>query len=95
MATKTKEKISIPAKASVRVVWEGDPVEYTKDRVKRVEQYISQKYSVDKVQVIFKPKKQDTEHEIRYLYVLFCFFALKLCAIKHTNINNNIVHIIL
>lgn len=62
MATKTKEKISIPAKASVRVVWEGDPVEYTKDRVKRVEQYISQKYSVDKVQVIFKPKKQDTEH---------------------------------
>ena len=62
MATKTKEKISIPAKASVRVVWEGDPVEYTKDRVKRVEQYMSQKYSVDKVQVIFKPKKQDTEH---------------------------------
>lgn len=62
MTTKTKEKISIPAKASVRVIWEGDPVEYTKDRVKRVEQYISQKYSVDKVQVIFKPKKQDTEH---------------------------------
>jgi DNA repair exonuclease SbcCD ATPase subunit len=62
MATKIKEKIKIPAKASVRVIWEGDPVEYTKDRVKRIEQYISQKYGVDKVQVIFKPKKQNTEH---------------------------------
>jgi len=62
MTTITKEKIKIPAKASVRVIWEGDPVEYTKDRVKRIEQYIAEKYSVDKVQVIFKPKKQNTEH---------------------------------
>lgn len=62
MATKTKEKVTIPSKASVRVIWEGDPVEYTKDRVKRIEQYIAEKYSVDKVQVIFKPKKQNTEH---------------------------------
>lgn len=62
MATKVKEKVSIPSKASVRVVWEGDPIEYTKDKVKKIEQYISQKYSVDKVQVIFKPKKVDTVH---------------------------------
>jgi DNA repair exonuclease SbcCD ATPase subunit len=62
MTTKTKEKISIPTKANVRVIWEGDPVEYTKDRVKRIEQYIAEKYSVSKVQVIFKPKKQDTVH---------------------------------
>jgi DNA repair exonuclease SbcCD ATPase subunit len=62
MATKTKEKVTIPAKATVRVVWEDAPENYTKDRVKRIEQYIAQKYSVDKVQVIFKPKKIDTIH---------------------------------
>jgi len=62
MATKVKEKILIPAKASVRVQWEDVPENYTKDRVKRIEQYISEKYNVNKVQVIFKPKKQDTEH---------------------------------
>jgi len=62
MTTKTKEKVSIPAKASVRVVWEDAPENYTKDRVKRIEQYIAEKYNVSKVQVIFKPKKQDTEH---------------------------------
>ena len=62
MTTKTKEKVSIPAKASVRVMWEDAPENYTKDRVKRIEQYIAEKYNVSKVQVIFKPKKQDTEH---------------------------------
>jgi DNA repair exonuclease SbcCD ATPase subunit len=62
MATKVKEKVSIPSKATVRVVWEDAPENYTKDRVKRIEQYIAQKYSVDKVQVIFKPKKTDTIH---------------------------------
>ena len=62
MATKTKEKVTIPAKATVRVVWEDAPENYTKDRVKRIEQYIAQKYSVDKVQVIFKSKKIDTVH---------------------------------
>jgi len=62
MATKVKNKITIPAKATVRVVWEDAPENYTKDRVKRIEQYIAQKYSVDKVQVIFKPKKVDTAH---------------------------------
>ena len=62
MTTKVKNKVTIPSKASVRVVWEDSPENYTKDRVKRIEQYISQKYSVDKVQVIFKPKKVDTSH---------------------------------
>lgn len=58
--TKLKEIVKIPSKANVRVVWEDAPENYTKDRVKRIEQYISEKYSVDKVQVIFKPKKIDT-----------------------------------
>lgn len=62
MATKVKNKITIPSKSNVRVIWEDAPENYTKDRVKRIEQYIAQKYSVDKVQVIFKPKKIDTEH---------------------------------
>ena len=56
---KLKEIVKIPSKANVRVVWEDAPENYTKDRVKRIEQYISEKYSVDKVQVIFKPKKID------------------------------------
>lgn len=60
MATKTK--ISIPSKAAVRVVWEDAPENYTKDRVKRIEQYFAQKYSVDKVQVVFKPKKVETAY---------------------------------
>lgn len=58
--TKLKEIVKIPSKASIRVLWEDAPENYTKDRVKRIEQYISEKYSVDKVQVIFKPKKIDT-----------------------------------
>lgn len=62
MATKTKQKVTIPSKANVRVVWEDSPENYTKDKVKRIEQYIAEKYSVDKVQVIFKPKKVDTIH---------------------------------
>ena len=62
MTTKVKEKVSIPSKATVRVVWEDAPENYTKDRVKKIEQYIAEKYGVSKVQVIFKPKKQDTEH---------------------------------
>jgi len=62
MTTKTKQIVSIPSKANVRVIWEDAPENYTKDRVKRVEQYIAEKYGVSKVQVIFKPKKQDTEH---------------------------------
>lgn len=59
---KVKEKISIPSKATVRVVWEDAPENYTKDRVKRIEQYFSEKYAIGKVQVVFKPKKVDTEH---------------------------------
>jgi len=56
------QKIKIPPKANCRIIWEDAPENYTKDRVKRIEQYIAQKYSVEKVQVIFKPKKVDTEH---------------------------------
>lgn len=62
MTTKTKQKIKIPPKANCRIIWEDVPENYTKDRVKRIEQYIAEKYGVSKVQVIFKPKKQDTEH---------------------------------
>ena len=56
----TKEKIQIPAKANVRVIWQDDPQNYTKEKVKQIELYFSKKYEVDKVQVIFKPKKVDT-----------------------------------
>lgn len=62
MTTKTKQKIKIPPKANCRIIWEDAPENYTKDRVKKIEQYIAEKYGVSKVQVIFKPKKQDTEH---------------------------------
>jgi DNA repair exonuclease SbcCD ATPase subunit len=63
MATKTKtKKLVIPKKASIRVIWKDDPHNYTKERVKRIEQYFKEKYSIDKIQVIFKPKKIDTEN---------------------------------
>lgn len=58
----TIEKTVIPKKAKVRVVWTDDPQNYTKERQKSVAKYISQKYGVDNVQVIFKAKKVDTEN---------------------------------
>jgi DNA repair exonuclease SbcCD ATPase subunit len=56
ISTKTK----IPHKAKVRVVWEDDPQNYTKERQNRIAKYIAEKYDVSNVQVIFKAKKVDT-----------------------------------
>jgi len=58
MTTKTKEKISIPAKANVRVIWEDVPENYTKDRVKRIEQYIAEKYSVSRFKLFLNLKNK-------------------------------------
>jgi hypothetical protein len=52
-----KSNIIVPNKASVRVVWEDEPQNYSKERVKRISSHFSQKYNIDNVQVIFKPKK--------------------------------------
>jgi DNA repair exonuclease SbcCD ATPase subunit len=60
MSVKEKTKITIPSKATVRVQWEDEPQNYTKDKVKRIEHYFAEKYGVEKVQVIFKPKKVDS-----------------------------------
>ena len=60
MSVKEKTKITIPSKATVRVQWEDEPQNYTKDKVKRIEHYFAEKYNVEKVQVIFKPKKVDS-----------------------------------
>jgi len=57
ISTETK----IPHKAKVRVIWEDDPQNYTKERQKRVAKYIVEKYGVENVQVVFKAKKVDTE----------------------------------
>jgi len=56
----TKKKIFIPSKATIRVQWEDEPQNYTKEKIKKIENYFLEKYGVDKVQVIFKPKKIDT-----------------------------------
>ena len=56
----TATKINIPHKSKVRVIWEDDPQNYTKERQKRVAKYITEKYGVDNVQVVFKAKKIDT-----------------------------------
>lgn len=60
MSVKEKTKITIPSKATVRVQWEDEPQNYTKDKVKRIERYFVEKYGIEKVQVIFKPKKVDS-----------------------------------
>lgn len=60
MSTIEKNKTTIPTKATIRVQWEDEPQNYTKDRVKKIEQYFIEKYGVEKVQVIFKPKKIDS-----------------------------------
>lgn len=55
--------VKIPKKARVRIIWEDSPENYTQERQKRVAKYMAEKYGVDNVQVIFKPKKitQDGE----------------------------------
>lgn len=60
MSVKEKTKITIPSKATVRVQWEDEPQNYTKDKVKIIERYFVEKYGIEKVQVIFKPKKVDS-----------------------------------
>ena len=60
MSVKEKNKITIPSKATVRVQWEDEPQNYTKDKIKIIERYFVEKYGIEKVQVIFKPKKIDS-----------------------------------
>jgi len=60
MSVKEKNKITIPSKATVRVQWEDEPQNYTKDKIKIIERYFVEKYGIEKVQVIFKPKKVDS-----------------------------------
>ena len=54
-------KTSVPKKAKIRVVWEGDSENYTQERVKRIGRYFIEKYGNPNVQVIFRPKKVLTE----------------------------------
>ena len=60
-----KHKISvdktIPNKAKIRVIWEDNPNNYTQERQKRISKCITEKYGNPNVQVIFKPKKINTE----------------------------------
>jgi len=63
MSVKEKTKITIPSKATVRVQWEDEPQNYTKDKVKIIERYFVEKYGIEKVQVIFKPKKIDSNSD--------------------------------
>ena len=55
------QKVSIPKKAKIRVIWEDNPENYTQERSKRIAKYITEKYDNPNVQVIFKPKKVMTE----------------------------------
>jgi DNA repair exonuclease SbcCD ATPase subunit len=55
--------VKIPKKARVRVVWEDKPENYTQERQKRVAKYMSEKYGVDNVQVVFKPKRTTQDGE--------------------------------
>lgn len=54
-----ESKTKIPHKAKCRVIWEDDPQNYTKERQNRVAKYITEKYGVKNVQVVFKAKKVD------------------------------------
>lgn len=59
---KTMNKVSIPSKAKCRVIWEDNPENYTKERANRIAKYFVEKYNNPNIQVIFKPKKVNTEH---------------------------------
>jgi len=58
----TINKVKIPSKAKCRVIWEDNPENYTKERSNRIAKYFIEKYNNPNVQVIFKPKKINTEH---------------------------------
>lgn len=58
---KTLEKISIPEKAKIRVIWEDNPENYTQERSKRIAKHFTEKYNNPNVQVIFKPKKNEVD----------------------------------
>ena len=55
------EKVSIPNKAKIRIIWEDNPENYTQERSKRIAKYISEKYGNNNVQVVFKAKKVLTD----------------------------------
>jgi DNA repair exonuclease SbcCD ATPase subunit len=55
-------KVNIPNKAKIRLIWEDNPENYTKERANRISKYITEKYNNPNVQVIFKPKKVSTEN---------------------------------
>ena len=59
--TLVKKMVDIPSKAKIRVIWEDNPENYTQERSKRIAKYIIEKYGNPNVQVIFKPKKVNTE----------------------------------
>lgn len=59
--TLVKKTVDIPSKAKIRVIWEDNPENYTQERSKRIAKYIIEKYGNPNVQVIFKPKKVNTE----------------------------------
>jgi DNA repair exonuclease SbcCD ATPase subunit len=58
----TMNKVVIPSKAKCRVIWEDNPENYTKERANRIAKYFVEKYNNPNIQVIFKPKKVNTEH---------------------------------
>jgi DNA repair exonuclease SbcCD ATPase subunit len=58
---KTLKKVDIPSKAKIRVIWEDNQENYTKERQKRVASYFSEKYGNNNVQVIFRPKKVEID----------------------------------
>ena len=52
-----ENRIVVPEKAKLRVIWEDVPENYTQERSKRIAKYFTEKYKNPNVQVIFKPKK--------------------------------------
>lgn len=62
--SKTSElkKIEVPSKSKIRIIWEDNPENYTKERSNRIAKYMTEKYGNSNVQVIFKPKKVSTEN---------------------------------
>jgi hypothetical protein len=58
-----ESSVNIPSKANLRVMWEDEPQNYSKERVKRITSYFSQKYGIENVQVVFKPKKNKSNDD--------------------------------
>ena len=60
-----KTKLNVPADAKIRVTWDDEPINYSREYKNRIKSYFAKKYGVHKnnISVVFKPVKINEKGE--------------------------------